>query len=173
MGCANSWNQEEGVIFQAWVREISKKGKILYVHLFVPYVWFRLKRGCFLFVQNSRMGGIFQTWVRAWYTHWLGVWLGVKPWLEPVLALYLDVHMSDVVYVQIKTSYRYVLQNDNKTATWYSLPSTPIRYTLIPLCNCWTTKLYKFCIAVCQQFKWVKSSSSPLHVTACSSTSVS
>ena len=35
MGGANSRNQEKGVILQAWVREILKKGKILHVFIII------------------------------------------------------------------------------------------------------------------------------------------
>ena len=33
---------------------------------------FRFKKGWVFFAQNSRKGGVFQTWARAWYTLWSG-----------------------------------------------------------------------------------------------------
>ena len=40
MGGANSRNQENGVILQAWVREILKRGKFL--HVFITICLFRM-----------------------------------------------------------------------------------------------------------------------------------
>ena len=40
MGGANSRTQEKGVILQAWVREILKKGKIW--HVFIAICLFRM-----------------------------------------------------------------------------------------------------------------------------------
>ena len=40
MGGANSQNQEKGIILQAWVREILKKGKIW--HAFITICLFRM-----------------------------------------------------------------------------------------------------------------------------------